>query len=596
MLRIESAICVWIGVIGIAAVPAGADTVTWDGGGDRESWSDRYNWDGDEVPESDDDVYHDNEDEIQMDMSTAPYIIKSFNVDGSEGGGLVIQTQKWMWIKGDFENDPSATHDYTLTLKSRARLDIAPDSGAANLEGVDVEMVAGVSWEAPTTLEVSGAIIGGDFTANHYCDLDVGTAPEAERSQLWGTWLLDGADAWFAKAEGIVETPLLLTLANGARMDLEDMPYCVQLFPSTSGLYHPEHELVYQGSDNELEVGVDGADSEHNLWLGDYGRIRGTGEDPELTLDVNGGFYTYSYFAHTWVYTGWDSRGVDIVAEPIFIPPEIGTPQFVEMISPDFGPYFQGTPVIFLDVPCHGAWRDFWLPDCTGGTATVTVPSHWYDNSVIDDGPFEEWLERLDIGDIEPGLFRDISVGQYRELDVIFDVPVMYYYGTLSIHRTAVISIQGTPIEQVPGVDIEDVIVQAVGSIYGDWNGDCAITNLELTALQQAIAGGEATYDPLMDYDCDGKLTTEVELAAMLDNMCEQPPCGRGGGDGGGESGSESYEYEGYDDVPGLAAWLTEVLSEEQLEAFVADLAVAATEFADSPVGQDLAELLSCLE
>jgi len=602
MLRIKSSICVWIGVIGIAAVPAGADPVTWDGGAGTDRWSHGDNWNPDGVPQSTDDVYHDNSDTIEMDMGSpiSPYIIKSFNVDGSESGGLVIQTQKWMWIKGDFENDPSATEDYTLRLESRARLDIAPDSGAANLEGVDVTMVAGLSWLSPTSLEVSGAIIGGDFTGYDYCDLDVGTAPEAERSQLWGTWLLDGADAWFAKAEGTEEeTPLLLTLANGARMDLEDMPYGVQLFPSYGELYYPEHELVYEGSDNELEVGVDGADIEHNLWVGEYSRIRGAGEDPELTLDVYGAFYTDSYFAHTWVYTGWDSRGVDIIAEPIFIPPETATSQFVEMISPDFGPYFQGTPVIFLDVPCHGAWRDFRLPDCMGGTATVTVPSHFYDNTVIDDGPLE-WPERRDVGDIEPGLFRDISVGQYRELDLmleVLDVPVMYYYGTLWIHPNAVISIQGTPIEEVPGVDIEDLIVQAVGSIYGDWNGDCAITNMELTALREAIAGGDETYNPLMDYDCDGKLTIEVELPAMLDNMTEQPPCGRGGGDGGGgggESGSESYE--GYDDVPGLAAWLTEVLSEEQLEAFVADLAVAAAEFADSPVGQDLAELLSCLE
>ena len=82
--------------------------------------------------------------------------------------------------------------------------------------------------------------------------------------------------------------------------------------------------------------------------------------------------------------------------------------------------------------------------------------------------------------------------------------------------------------------------------------------------------------------------------------MTKQPPCGRGGGDGGsggeggfsGEahgSGDPWESYESYADVPGLAAWLMDTLSPEELAA-------AVVEFADTPAGCDLAELLLGLE
>ena len=257
-----------------------------------------------------------------------------------------------------------------------------------------------------------------------------------------------------------------------------------------------------------------------------------------------------------------------------------------EMISTDFEDSFTGEPVIFLDVPCLGAWRDLTLPDHERQAAVVTIMDEWNNADRTMDPGYGD-------GD-EVGLFRDVYIGAQRGLRFYGAGDAkLYYYGTRTIDETGKVFLHD---EEVEGDDIDELIIRAVGTIYGDWNGDCAITNVELAALQQAIAGGDETYNPLMDYDCDGQLTTQVELAAMLDNMTEQPPCGRGGGDGGGGGESWRESYEGYGDVPGLAAWLTEVLSEEQLKAFVADLAVAAAEFADSPVGQDLAELLSCLE
>jgi hypothetical protein len=204
-------------------------------------------------------------------------------------------------------------------------------------------------------------------------------------------------------------------------------------------------------------------------------------------------------------------------------------------------------------------------------------------------------------------LFRNVTVGALRTLSFAAGNGVIYYYGTADIDTNATILYwaegAAEPMVVTDETDpaINELIVRATGTIYGDWNGDCEITNVELAELQRVIAGGSSTYNPLMDDNCDGYVLIPVEGKHFLANMVTQPPCGRGGGDGGGagagggaEGWSESYEDDA--DVPGLAAWLIEVLSEEQLEAFVADLAAAAAEFADSPVGPDLAELLFWLQ
>ncbi|MCZ6699348.1 MAG: hypothetical protein O7D94_10500 [Planctomycetota bacterium] len=70
---------------------------------------------------------------------------------------------------------------------------------------------------------------------------------------------------------------------------------------------------------------------------------------------------------------------------------------------------------------------------------------------------------------------------------------------------------------------IDELIVPAVGTLYGDWDGDCVITHLELTELLDRIAQKE--YDPLFDYDCDGLLTSEVEVTAITASMNVARPC-----------------------------------------------------------------------
>ncbi len=57
-----------------------------------------------------------------------------------------------------------------------------------------------------------------------------------------------------------------------------------------------------------------------------------------------------------------------------------------------------------------------------------------------------------------------------------------------------------------------------------------------------------------------------------------------------GSGGGDSYEDDV--DVEGLAEWIADVLTEEELEEFIAGLTVAAEEFEGTRVGDDMAALL----
>jgi hypothetical protein len=211
----------------------------------------------------------------------------------------------------------------------------------------------------------------------------------------------------------------------------------------------------------------------------------------------------------------------------------------------------------------------------------------YYDNSAAK-GP-----------EVATAFFENVSIGADREVKFYSTHGLIYYWGEVVMEDGA-------------NVYLDDVVLDACGAvirpvvdtIYGDWNGDCVITNAELADLQNAIAGWPGTHNPLMDVDCDGNLTPATELAAFLKNYGNQPPCGgkSGGGEGGGRSaggeddGGTEDSHDSCDDVGGLADWLAEVLSEDELADFVARLAEAADEFAGTPVGEDMAELLFWLQ
>jgi len=229
--------------------------------------------------------------------------------------------------------------------------------------------------------------------------------------------------------------------------------------------------------------------------------------------------------------------------------------------------------------------------------------AHWDNNSYIDETPSENAS-----GPPESGLFRDITIEADRELWFFEIAGKLYYYGTLSIDENASIYYHPeftSPFEVTTSTTpaIDDLIIQAVGTIYGDWDGDCEITAAELNTLHDAISEGEEGYNPLYDYDCDGELDTEIEGAAALANYTEQPSCGESlmGGGGGGSmmmsGGEEWFEtLSGLQELEDLAAWISSTLSSSQLAEFLADLEDKAVELSGAARGYEMAVLLSHLD
>jgi len=99
MIRLVSAVVIGLAV---AAGPANAATITWDGGGDGSSWNVGANWDSDEVPTSSDAVRILIADDVVMNMTQANYTIASLLVNGDVAGSLTIDGGKELTVTGDF--------------------------------------------------------------------------------------------------------------------------------------------------------------------------------------------------------------------------------------------------------------------------------------------------------------------------------------------------------------------------------------------------------------------------------------------------------------------------------------------------------------
>ena len=627
----------------------------WTGEAEDDTWSSPSNWENPTgqavVPGQYEHVQIDPDDvpshEIQVDVGsvTYPHYIWGLVIkDSADDLTLAVEANRYLWPRGSFTAESGADCLVSMAMGSGLVLE------RADLENVDVTMTYDESQ--PPDLVVAGVITDGTVIGNNgkvdagsidTCDVTVGDDGEvtveraiansafsvstdglvvagsiqkgAGGSQEWtlnqarlevdGTncyvgddWTISGVatgqtySAEIGSVQGSEESGIAFTLQDGAKVDFRYN--CT--FPGSSEGFEPQHKLVYGSGENELGGGVQevllNADPSV-MYFGDYTVIRAkdSQEGNALNLDLRCELHIASKFEYERVCEGWDTRGVDITVQPVWADRPPYQAQYIELISPEFGDWYQGEPLAFLDVPCHGAFRDLTIPAWSGEPREPPLSPLMvdaYDNSAIG------WPWGA------TGFFRNVAVGAGRTLAFKDGCGRIHYTGSRTIEGTIHYweehALEPMVVTEETHPSIDDLIMLVVETIYGDWNGDCTITNVELADLQTAIAGGPPTYNPLMDYDCDGYLTSAVELPAFLDNMGSQPPCGRGGGDGGGGGESWSESYEGYGDVPGLAAWLTEVLSEEQLKVFVADLAAAAAEFADSPVGQDLAELLSCLE
>ncbi len=219
----------------------------------------------------------------------------------------------------------------------------------------------------------------------------------------------------------------------------------------------------------------------------------------------------------------WDSSGVDLVFTPIPAWAAIS----LEVTCVDQG------GIWFDDSPCIRRWNSLQL-GCTGGG---------FCGVLFDD------IERnaSDFVVVQTG--RDEAM--YVDGDVTVNSPAQVNVLSRNVYYTGTYSGQAYP----------SIIEIEHKTLYGDYDNNCLLHALELTALRQVI-NGVAPYDPLFDFDCDGQVTNEVELEQFLFNVMRQDEvlpelCGQPQGAGSGDSGTEFIEM-AQEELVTLAAWVAE--------------------------------------
>ena len=552
-------------LLGDGTLKRWGEVVEWTGEGDDEKWHWEDNWSLGILPMDTDIVLHETGDVIEVDVGTeiAPEAVLDYTTGDDPNAGLTVLPSHALRIDRDATFGPQ----YRLVLSCDA------NSGSALLVG--------------------RSLSGGNFTLSDKCTVQVGDSVPG-RSEIGGDWLVDGSEAttWFASVCGSSERALHLTLKDGAHFDVDDLRTDEPLFPSAPGL---AGALVYDGLGNGFQAGT--GLSGQSLYVGTQSWITRETPNSVLTLDLLCGLAIASSFSDPSVYSNWDTRSVDIIAQPIAFGDVAHETQRIELVSPVMPDWYHGDPLVFMDVPCHGGFQDLILPDWDGDPSQIlpTVMADDYDNTA------PSWTPGR-----ATGFFRDIYLGKNRILKAYTDDGadgVIRCTGTVQMDDSTYVYLNDTLCDTyIPAIDY------VVGTIYGDWDGDCAICNAELAGLQNAIAGQPRTYDPLMDFDCDGTLNN-VETVAFLANMVRQPSCTarRDGGKSGGakddkfvrgeDDGAKSREFdEPFVDLPALAEWLAKTLSPEDLAKKIEELTAAAEEFAGTPVGEDLANLVYYLK
>jgi hypothetical protein len=122
-------------------------------------------------------------------------------------------------------------------------------------------------------------------------------------------------------------------------------------------------------------------ESWQEFYVGNRTAISSSGSDPHLDLSLHCSLPIASDFQH--VASDWNTTGVDVRMDPMS--PGQNFAQRLELISPDLATWYGNQSVIFLDVPCTGAFRDLTIEGTeeSGIYAAVDIVND-YDNSAID--------------------------------------------------------------------------------------------------------------------------------------------------------------------------------------------------------------------
>ena len=137
-----------------------------------------------------------------------------------------------------------------------------------------------------------------------------------------------------------------------------------------------------------------------------------------------------------------------------------------------------------MDVlPCIGSFRDLDIEgtEASASYATVNVVND-YDNSAIDEGPASTWTPPSGPGPAEAGFYRCVNIGGNREIYFDSDYGLIYYWGTLTYYPSTDVYLDGNM------VSVGTVFKPAKGTYFGDWNGDCRITQCCMHCRLQLLA------------------------------------------------------------------------------------------------------------
>lgn len=573
-----------------------AEAVNWTGfAATNNNWSDPQNWSSDPfLPQSGDDVFHLNADLILMNVGTSqsPILIRSFTMDPASGGGMTIQASRALSVTTDFlpTVTPQAGAFYFLFLEAGSGLTVTN-----TIAHVDASLAAGIPGSATslgaTRIDASrGNVLSLGFVATESMDLRDAypytdwtfsgtTAVQIELSILGAReWTMLGSSrlltnngpyefdrlnileqseflAGFGtsilfinelfRIEGLVDLAEKLALVASAGSVVEIVNGASASFENTPG--------ATTGAELEtLRYGLPAVLSNRFAASGGI-RLRGDmatiskleGPGSVLALFVAGGDLEIESRIHNEA-SDWDTSGVDLQLR------NVGFGNLSEVFSPDFD------GIWFADSPCIKPWKSLFV-DCIGVGCQATVLVDAVKNSLPLGFP---WIEAMYVD-------GDVTVSEHATLDPneIF----VYFTGTYS--------------GQDPGAADETRFQHEEKTLYGDFNGDCALTPIELLHLQQIISGTNP-YDPLYDFDCDGVINARREKAQWLDNWFNGVfPCAPQGATAGPGTALTDEE------LAGLAEWIASDMTVAELVELVDLLYTKARLQAGTPLGSEITAL-----
>ena len=188
-----------------SSTPAAADTVTWTGGGDGESWSDPFNWDPLGVPLGPDDVVIDLDGTYTVDLDESPSL-NSLTMGAATGvQTLLIHSQ-------------TLTLGSTSSLGSTTLLEMTTNSSEIVVNG-DLTVAGGWTWNAGDVSGTATLILSGTAT------LTTGNVKDLSGATLRNLGMINwDAGSWRVSSGAVVDNQGLIDIQGDVTLTWSGAP------------------------------------------------------------------------------------------------------------------------------------------------------------------------------------------------------------------------------------------------------------------------------------------------------------------------------------------------------------------------------------